>query len=265
MSTFWEVLTKAVADMALHGFSDQHRLQDWIEDLREAAAQELGPPSQSIERLRAALRGMYDRNVVKGAILKRHPGIELVTLKMIEPRLRATLDRRMLASADLIKLNRDQAIEKTLQRFSGWATSIPDGGSRVVDKLEVKANVSKSLKQASFEERRLSIDQGHKLIANVSAVLAEQTGAIAAKWRHVHQAGYDGRPDHEARDEHWFVLRDSWAMRQGFMRKGPYSDSMDQPSEAPFCRCWWEYADSLTDVPDELLTRKGQEAKRITG
>ena len=62
----------------------------------------------------------------------------------------------------------------------------------------------------------------------------------------------------------WFVLRESWAMQRGYMKHDPYSDSVPQPGEEVFCRCWWEYADSLVDVPDELLTVKGLEAKRVT-
>ena len=262
--TFWEILTKAVGDLVAHGYDRESRLNEWMERLKDAAIDELGPLSESVEKLRAALRGVYGRQTTSGAILKAHPGIEKITLQMIEPQLRSVLDRRIMASADLIKLNREQAIQKTLQRFSGWATSIPAGGSSVVDRNEVKRHIAKSLQSSTFEERRLAIDQGHKLIANISAVLAEQTGAIAAKWRHVHQAGYDGRPEHEARDGVWFVIRDSWAAKKGLMKPGPYSDAMDQPSEAPYCRCWWEYADALTDVPDELLTKAGRDAKHLT-
>ena len=40
-----------------------------------------------------------------------------------------------MASAKLIKLNRDAAIERTLQRFSGWSTSIPVGGTAEVGAL----------------------------------------------------------------------------------------------------------------------------------
>ena len=260
----WDMLTQAVADMTKHGFDSPDRLQGWISKLRDAATQDAGTQAQAVQRLRLSLGVLYTRWVSNGAILKYHPGIERTTLKVIEPRLRAVLDRRILASADLIKLNREQAIEKTLSRFSGWATSIPSGGSKVVDRLDVKSHVAKTMRTASYETRRLEIDQGHKMLSNISAVIAEQTGAIAAKWRHVHQSGYDGRPEHEARDGVWFVLRESWATQRGYMKHGPYSDSVPQPGEEVFCRCWWEYADSLVDVPDELLTVKGLEAKRVT-
>jgi len=121
------------------------------------------------------------------------------------------------------------------------------------------------MRSYSFEERRLYIDQGHRLIANVSAVIAEQTGAIGFFWRHVHQLNYDGRPEHEERDKKFYVIRDSWAMQRGLMKRGPnpYSDEIDMPAQKIFCRCWAEYADSLKDVPDENLTEKGREAKSL--
>ena len=259
--SFFEVLTAAVADLVHFGFDSAERLQEWLRKLKDAAQQEAGTDKDAAEQLRQSLRALYGRYIDKGQILKYHPGVSIFTLKNIEPRLRAVLDRRILASAGLIKINREQAIEKTLQRFSGWATSIPAGGSKQVDKREVKSHVAKTLRQMNYEERRLYIDQGHKMMANISAVVAEQSGAIAAKWRHVHEKGYNGRPDHEKRDGEWFVVRDTWATEKSFMQRGPYTDSVDQPSELPFCRCWFEYADSLLEVPDELLTKAGRDAK----
>ncbi len=257
---FWGLLTEAVQDLAEHGYDDPKRLQDWSIRLRDAAQWNIGSDAQMTKKLRENLKALY-RRTVKSGLKRRHPGIPLFTIERIEPQLREALDRRILASADLIKINKEQAVEKTLQRFAGWATSIPPGGSKVVDKRAVKSHVAKSLQQMDFEERRLYIDQGHKLIENISAIVAEQSGAIAAKWRHVHQAGYDGRPEHEARDGQWFVLRDSWAVKEGLVKRGNYSDTIDQPAEAPFCRCWWEYATSLSDLPPDLLTIKGQKHK----
>ncbi|EJT9718020.1 hypothetical protein NM794_005086, partial [Escherichia coli] len=75
------------------------------------------------------LRKTYDLQVSKAGALERHKGLSRFTLNYMEPKLRSELDRRILASADLIKLNRKKAIDTTLSRFSGWASSIPSADS----------------------------------------------------------------------------------------------------------------------------------------
>jgi len=141
-----------------------------------------------------------------------------------------------MASANLIRLHREENILRILQRFSGWATSVPGGGGDV-DKREVKKTIAKGFHQLPFEERRLSIDQGHKLIAAVNQTIAEQAGAIAVRWRHVHQAGYNGRPEHEKRDNEIYALKGNWAIKAGLMKKGhnPYYSDTEQAAEAPYC------------------------------
>jgi hypothetical protein len=256
--SFQDVLKAAVKDFTEHGYDNPERLGTWIRKLREAIT--VGQPRKNDAVVRRSLATVYKR-LMQGGIRKYHPGVAQFRINAIEPMLRQELNRRILASADLIVLNRDQAIEKTLQRFSGWATSVPTGGSRVVDKRDVKDEITKAFRSQDYEGRRLAIDQGHKLIANVSAIVAEQTGAIAAKWRHVHQSGYDGRPDHEARDGKVYAIRGNWAIKDGLMNKGAgYTDEITEPAFEPYCRCWYEYCISLTELPDSMLTQKGRQA-----
>jgi hypothetical protein len=80
---------------------------------------------------------------------------------MVKPKLHAELQRRIMSAANLIRLNRADMMNRTLQRFSGWATSVPAGGSKVTDTMEVKNSVSKALKNLPFTERRVMIDQEH--------------------------------------------------------------------------------------------------------
>ncbi|MDE3023780.1 MAG: hypothetical protein KGI54_18345, partial [Pseudomonadota bacterium] len=206
------------------------------------------------------LRAIYRRNVERAAILRFHPNVDRYTLDRIRPDLRLELDRRILASADLIKMNRAQAIDKTLQRFSGWATSIPLGGSRVVEKVEVKKLVGKSLARIKYEGRRLTIDQGHKLVSSINHVVAMQSGAIALQWHsHWRQPGYHYRPDHKERDKKFYAIRESWAIKEKLINKGEgYSDEMTQVSEEPFCRCFATYFNQLQDLPDSMLTARGR-------
>ena len=158
---FYETVTAAVRDITDNGY-DPLRVDQWLVLIKQAAERSLTPTAVMERTLRASLASVYARYVDKGAILKLNPGVSRFTLDQIKPKLRTELDRRIMASAQLIRLNREAAIQKTLQRFSGWSTSIPQGGSDVVDKNETKGDIKKSLKQLPCEERRVIIDQGHK-------------------------------------------------------------------------------------------------------
>ncbi len=258
--TFHEVLTDVVQEFAEYGYSDPRKADEWIAKLRAALIAELPSADKLEQTVKAALRAVYRRRVEQGAALGMHPGVSRFTLDRIAPYLRDDLDRRILASADLIRLNRQRAIEQTIQRAAGWMTSVPAGGSRAIDKREVKATLSKPFRSMSYEERRVVIDQGHKLARSIDATIALQTGAIAMEWRsHWKQAGYDYREDHKERDKKIYAIRGNWAMEKGLMNKGAgYTDEMTQPGQEVFCRCWGRYLNNLRDLPDSMLTAKGR-------
>lgn len=260
-ASFHEVLTAAVRDISENGYDDVARLDEWLRRLRFAAVADLPSPEEIQNRMQLAMQTVFDRTFSKSSVLKYHPGVPRFTIERLKPFARAELDRRIQASAKLIKLNREQAVEKTLQRFSGWATSIPDQGSRVVDKMDVKEHIAKPIQQVKYESRRVSIDQGHKLIDAINGAVAQQSGAIAAKWRsHFKQAGYDARPDHAERDSKIFLIRGSWAHEQGLVKPGPdgYTDQIERPGELVFCRCYYVHLNALRELPEEMLTVKGK-------
>ena len=274
LQTFQEVLAAAIADMAEFGFDQIERVDRWTRELRAAAERSLISPESLEQQLRDGLAGAYRKLVDEGGIFKMHPGIERFTLERIRPALRSELDRRIMASANLIKLNRAQAIEKTLQRFQGWSTSIPPGGVSGETKAEVKATVRKSLAALPFEERRVLIDQSHKLIAAINETVAADGGAIAGSWvSHFRTPGYQFRPDHKERDGLVYLIRDSWAHQAGLVRKGPvhkgpadsksaglYYDEITAVGQEPFCRCYLIFFYALRDLPEEMLTAKGKDA-----
>jgi hypothetical protein len=259
---FYDVLSAAVNDITEHGFDQAGRLEYWTTQLRHAAERATTPLWRMEEMLRAGLGAIYRRLVDRGRVARYHPGIARFTLQRIAPRLRTELDRRILASANLIKLNRQQAIDKTLQRFQGWSTSIPAGGSDAANKRESGRDIRKSLAALPFEERRVLIDQGHKLTASISAVVAQEGGAIAITWKsHWQQAGYNYREDHKDRDGNVYLLRGNWASKQGFVRPGAagYYEDVTSVGEEINCRCYAEYIYSLRALPDDMLTKKGVE------
>ncbi len=238
--TFAEVLSAAVADLIEHGYDSAERVANWIEMLREAALRSMVPLATVEESLIAALKTTYRSKVENGGMLRMHPGVSRFTLERVKPQLRAELDRRILTAADLIVLNRKKTIEDTLQRFSGWATSIPPGGTKAPGvKREAKDAVRKSVASLSFRERRVVIDQSSKMASNLSEILAVDGGALAGIWDHTgaHRPGYHPRPEHVARDGKLFVVRDNWALSQGLMRLTghQYTDEIERPGELIYC------------------------------
>lgn len=263
--TFDETLRDAMNDLETHGYDSAERVQQWQEMLRRAAEDEFMSRAELHQRIRDHLEATYRRTVDRGGVLTRHPGVARFTLEKVKPHLRQELERRILASADLIELNRPEMVAQTLRRFSGWATSIPAGGSNTVDKPEERAKIRKSMSGLPFIERRVLIDQGHKLEAAVSEIVATGGGAIAAYWRsHYQQANYDFRSEHKQRAIQSaklpYVVRDNWAIAEGLMKLAgsKYIDEMTKPGEEVFCRCWYEFIYNLRDLPAAMITAKGK-------
>lgn len=258
---FYDTLTRAINDLAEHGYDSAERVAYWTEEIRRAAQASMRTSAQMAEMLRRALHAVYVRMVDRGGALKLNPGVGRFTIEKVLPQLRAELDRRIMASANLIRLNKEEAIEKTLRRFQGWSTSIPPGGSAEPDKQKAKKDIRKSVAGLPFIERRVLIDQGHKLGASINATIAEGGGAIAGMWRsNFRQAGYDYRPDHKERDGQVYLVRGSWAQAKGLVKAGAagYSDNITQPAEEPFCRCRFIYLYHLRQLPDDLITARGR-------
>jgi hypothetical protein len=268
LKSFQETLTEAVSDLAEHGYDSAERVARWTRELRDAAERSLISPESLESQLRTWLASTYTRFVDQGQIYKRHPGIARYTLERIKPHLRSELDRRITASANLIKLNRAESIEKTLRRFQGWATAIPVGGVPNPKRREAKADIRRAMGSLPFNERRVLIDQGAKLIASINEIVARDGGAIAAKWHsNYERPGYQFRPEHKARDYrvsgNVYLVRDSWAHQNGLVRKGKagYTDEIDQPGEKVYCSCMWSpWIYNLRDLPANMLTAKGRNA-----
>lgn len=258
--SYYEVLTAAVNDLVSHGYDSEARLEFWLRELRRSAERDFVPEQHLVADVARSFNQQFARLVERGDILKLHPGVSRFTLDRIKPELRDELSRRIMASANLIKLQREEAIAQTLRRFSGWASSVPPGGSPEIARNPVKVDIRKSLARTPYEVRRCAIDQGHKLASNINAIVAEGSGAICAKWSH-HYVRYP-RPEHVARDGKIFLIRNSWAYRDGFVKPGKpgFTDEVEQPSELPMCRCTYTFYVYLRQLPADMLTAKGKEA-----
>lgn len=259
--SFQQTITAAVADVSEHGYMSPGQIAEWCRLIKEAALRSMTPEHVLEDALKSTFRTAYTRLVDKGGILQHHQGITRFTIERVKPKLRAELDRAIFASAGLIKLNRVKATEDTLSRFAGWASSIPPGGSKIVEKNPVKTDIRKALASLPFQERRVAIDQGHRFAANLNDIIATDQKAIAATWHH-HHVRYP-RPTHLSRDGALILIRNSWAHDAGFVRPNDYgyTDEFPRPGQEILCRCSQSYHYNLRDIPS-LLTEKGRDELR---
>lgn len=259
---FSDLLREAIQHFSAAGYTSELELQEWTVRLHTALEREMPGHEETKKLVGDFLTAIYAKDIQKMGILRRVPGVTKYTIDRIAPSLRAELDRKIYTAVDLIKLNATERKQQTLRRFAGWVSSVPRGGSASTDLREVAREIAKPSKQVKFEARRVAIDQGHKLSAAVAHVVAHGEGAIAAIWhdRGEKDHGYDARPAHLARSGKLFLIRDSWAIEQGLIKKGalPYTDEFEDVAQLPFCSCFYEFIVSPNRLPEAVLTAKGR-------
>jgi hypothetical protein len=259
--SFRAFLIEALREFSERGYVSESDLQQWTARLHAMIESELPTDEESREVLAGILGSVYAREYRSG-IAKRVPGVSRYTVDRVAPHLRAELDKRIFASADLIRIRKRETVDKTLARFSGWASSVPPTGTFDFSPRALSKHITKDLVSFKYERRRVAIDQGHKLVSNISHVVAMNEGAIAATWydRGEDDHGYDARPDHLKRSGKLFLVKDSWAMNEGLIRRGaaPYTDSVTQPGEEVYCSCFWTWIVHPQDLPETFLTAKGR-------
>jgi hypothetical protein len=261
--SFFEVVSDAIREFTEHGFDSVERLTYWTDRIRKAAAESMTPPHILEDTLNKSLQGIYKRLIDDGQIVKTHVGISRFTVERVKPKLRTELDRRLMVSRNLIKLNQEQMVEKTVQRFAGWASSVPVGGSRAVETKDVKDNIRKALTSLPFEERRCIIDQSHKLASSLNEIVAVDAGAVALIWHSQYRRrGYAYREDHKERDGKIYAIRNNWAIDKGLMKVGDagYYDQITAVGFEVYCSCYAQYLYNLRDLPESMLTIKGKES-----
>jgi hypothetical protein len=258
---FRTLLLEAIREFSTRGYVSESDLQQWTARLHAMIESELPTDEESREILAGILGSVYAREYRSG-IARRVPGVSRYTLDRVAPHLRAELDKRIFASADLIRIRKKETVEKTLARFSGWASSVPPTGTFDFSPRALSKQITKDLVSFKFERRRVAIDQAAKLSSNVASVVAMNNGAIAAIWHDVGKDfhAYDARPAHLKRDGKLFLVRDSWAITEGLIRRGAtqYTDEIEQPAEFVYCQCWYEYVVHIQDLPETMLTAKGR-------
>ena len=237
-ASFFELLTEAVRYFSENGYVSEIELQNWVKRLRASAEGSMKSDAQVEAEVRRSLMATFTRLSRFPSLKRVNPEVSVFAADRLRPAMRAEMKRRIMASARLIKLNKAQAVEESMRRFSGWATSVPRGGSRAVEKGEEKTAIHKPLMRMDFIARRCVIDQTHKLTSALNEIVALDGDAIAAIWHSPwRRPGYDYREDHKARDERVYAIRGNWALAQGLMKVGDagYTDDITKPGEEVYC------------------------------
>jgi len=256
---FLALLMLAINHYQEQGYTSETDLKRWVKILKESAEKTVKSPIKLEKDTKSALNGTYKRLITQKGALKRHKGINKSTLDKYALAFKKELDRRILASQNIIQLHRETAINDTLRNFQGWATSIPPGGSQAVDKIEERTRIKKALVSLPILVSNVIHDQEHKLSTVIHELIAEKGGAIAMVWHSMWRLpGYNYRPDHKEKDEQVYLLKDSWARAKGLVAGEYYEDDV-AVGVLPNCKCFAEWIYDVTDLPTELLTSKGQE------
>ena len=253
--TFFQVLTLAIADMVSHGFDSASRVEHWIFEIKKSLKTQVLPPRDLEQMVYRALTNTFERT------LRTHRGRHALTNKVIvsqmTPQLRTEMNKRMMATMQLLQASRDETLAKVVRNFTGWATSIPEGGTAQAKQREEKARIRRILTRIPNQEKRIILDQSYKLKTAMDDLIAKESGAIAAKWydRGEHDITYDARKLHLDRSGTIFTIRNSWAHQQGLI-KAPngYTDDFEMVGEFPFCKCHYEYFYRIEDLPKQFLT-----------
>lgn len=272
---FQQVVREAVKYFSQHGYTSERALDLWSERIAAAARDSLVSPEEASAQIARHLSAVYTR--VTRRLPKHFQQLQSQTAMRMGPELffrrvsslpelahkmRMELDRRIAASADLIKIRREESLAATMRRWRGWASSVPPSGTPAPPSEQTNL-ILKDFRKVRFETNRLNIDQGHKLNSSLNATLAEGTGAIAGIWHsNWRQINYNYRPDHKDRDLKVYTIRGNWAQERGLMKPGPdgYTDEITQPAEEVYCRCWYQYIYNLDRLPVAMLTEKGRKA-----
>ncbi len=240
---------------AFTGDFDMDQLLWWLGILRTYFRREY-PDDQLIDKAVRTFLSARFNHIVK-TVKSRHK-LEVAGFgpEEIGNKFRPYLTERIRASVELIKLNRDQEIEAQLRRFAGWASGGMEGQDKRGEDLHKSLN--QSIRQMTYVRRRVTIDQGHKLMAAIDDTIAKEYGAIARKWRHIiPHPDYQSRKEHLYRNNKVYAVKDNPELKAGRMKRGPngYAEDLpDQPAELPYCSCWWSNIYSVEDLPPEMRT-----------
>lgn len=193
------------------------------------------------------------------ALYKRHKIAPYIIAPLYDL-LRDERDQRIQSSTILTEMRRDEARNTSMRRFAGWASSTPTK----LNKREVINFIVKPVKELPKHEKDIIQDQSRKMVSNMDQIVASSAGAIGYYWHSMFRMpNYNYRIEHKHNDVHgiFVILKDSWAYKQGLVKKGNqiFQSEIEKPGELPNCKCSARYVYDMSDIPKDCLTIKGLE------
>jgi hypothetical protein len=257
---FEAALQQHAADLIRIGEANPSRMDTVTANLRRLGGEYADMLAAVDERtMRQEMRRSF-QSFTGGGYKREFPTVKAYRIERLSPVLRAELDRRIASAASLIKINRQNMINETIQRFVGWSTG--DIAGQVTPPREV----TRPDQQASdCTVRRVRIDQKQKLRANIADISANELGAIAFYWRGSHDDRE--RELHKDRNDKLYLIKDSWADKQALVNVrgaegwNTFTRTKDDgmPGMPIFCRCHAEYVFNLDELPAAAVSVKGRE------
>ena len=209
---------------------------------------------------------------------KEDINIKPIDISSLKPTIKKELERRQKDSLSLIKTQTDETLFDIKRKILGWSTEIQTKVKPEEWQYNFWVSVPiKHMKYQTQDHNDLIIrDQRAKMLSNFDYITAEEIGALGFYWKTREDNRVVGDPtglypkgnkmhnNHYVREGVFFILRDNWAMKKGYMKKVANIEYIDEipdglPANAINCRCIAEYKYYLDEIPLELLTNKGKE------
>jgi hypothetical protein len=213
----------------------------------------------------APLTRKFKSQVDYKALHKRHE-IEGYIIAALYFLLRDEKDNRIFSAKQLTKMRREETKDTVMRRFAGWASSIPVNRT-ITNKQEIVNFIVKPIKELPKHEKTIVEDQTRKMVSNMDMIVASEAGAIGYFWHSLFRVpGYNYREEHKHLDldGKFIILKDSWAYKAGYIKRGNqiFQDDIECPGELPNCKCTAKYVYDINSVPKDCLTIKGLEYKK---
>lgn len=198
-------------------------------------------------------------------------GLRTYKLKDLDDDFLKAYKTRQELSLSLIKTQNDEVMLKLRRRFLDWMT-LADTRNKAF--LKEMTAVPLQSKRVKF----ILKDQTNKLIGNMDNIIAEKYDAICFQWKTRNNNRVVGRPgglypkptnpqmhgDHWGRRDKYFYYPNNEFVKKGYLNLSKFVSASDEiedglPSMPIGCRCYAKNIYELSDVPKELLSKKGLE------
>lgn len=205
---------------------------------------------------------------------KNNKGLRGWRLVKTKPLLREELKRRIHFSLSLISTHNEQTASRLRARFLDWIENRGQDGKKQPLRETLKAG---DLFQKRDKHMKMVLgDQTRKLIGNFDNIVAQEYQAIGFFWKTRRDRKVVGNPagkypgqgnpkhgDHYVRQDKFYFFHSTWAIKKGLVntkhknfRWADFEDGM--PGQPINCRCYAYNIYELDDIPEELLTEKGE-------